>query len=275
MHCFQLKSYFHWSSYMLSGVLAFSRVFERWPIIDSLYFSVVTFTTVGYGDLCPSTDAGKLFTIFYSFAGISIIGALLGIVGGSIIEAERAAIRKTRAAARAAMVELFDPKRKRKRAMAGNSDEESSTDSRVTSSLSGDESSSGSSNDGGGLATLRGIFSNLFSLRKGRDGSKSLLRGVFDVVTDTYYIFVPFLAIAAVIGKREGWNSITSAYFAMATASTVGYGDFSASSPQMRLLSILFIPLAVISLGEILGRIAGFFIRKNTTPPITNATSSG
>ena len=71
--------------------------------------------------------------------------------------------------------------------------------------------------------------------------------------------------MAAVIGKREGWNSITSAYYAMATASTVGYGDVSASSPQMRLLSILFIPLAVISLGEILGRIAGFFIRKNTT----------
>ena len=257
-------------AYMLTGVLAFSRVFERWPIIDSLYFSVVTFTTVGYGDLCPSTDAGKLFTIFYSFAGISIIGALLGIVGGSIIEAERAAIRKTRAAARAAIMELFDPKKKRRKAKAGNSEEESSAESRVTSALSGDgssssSSSSSSSNDGGGLGTLRGIFSNLFSLRKRRDGSKSLLRNAFDIITDTYYIFVPFLAMAAVIGKKEGWNSITSAYYAMATASTVGYGDVSASSPQMRLLSILFIPLAVISLGEILGRIAGFFIRKNTT----------
>ena len=251
--------------YMLSGVVAFSRIFERWPIIDSLYFSVVTFTTVGYGDLCPSTDAGKLFTIFYSFAGISIIGALLGIVGGSIIEAERAAIRKTRAAARAAIMELFVPKKNRRKSKAGNSDEESSAESRVTNALSVGENSSGNSNDGGGLVTLRGIFSNLFSLRKGRDGSKSLLRSAFDVVTDTYYIFVPFLTIAAVIGKREGWNTITSAYYAMATASTVGYGDVSASSPQMRLLSILFIPLAVISLGEILGRIAGFFIRKNMT----------
>ena len=148
--------------YMLTGVLAFSRIFEQWPIIDSLYFSVVTFTTVGYGDLCPSTDAGKLFTIFYSFAGISIIGALLGIVGGSIIEAERAAIRKTRAAARAAMMELFRPKKKHRKSKTGNSDEESSAESRVTNALSGGESSSGNSNDGGGLATLRGIFSNLF-----------------------------------------------------------------------------------------------------------------
>lgn len=35
------------AGYMAVGALAFSRVFERWPIVDSLYFSVVTFTTVG------------------------------------------------------------------------------------------------------------------------------------------------------------------------------------------------------------------------------------
>jgi hypothetical protein len=33
-----------------------------------------------YGDLMPSTDAGRLFAIFFSFAGISIVGALLGYV---------------------------------------------------------------------------------------------------------------------------------------------------------------------------------------------------
>ena len=34
-------------AYMAVGVLAFSRIFEQWPVLDSLYFSVVTFTTVG------------------------------------------------------------------------------------------------------------------------------------------------------------------------------------------------------------------------------------
>jgi len=43
----------------------------RW--IDSLYFSVVTLTTVGYGDFSPKTDFGKLFTIFYILNGIGII----------------------------------------------------------------------------------------------------------------------------------------------------------------------------------------------------------
>jgi len=46
---------------------------EGWSWIDSLYFSVITLTTVGYGDFYPQTDAGKLFTIFYIIIGIGII----------------------------------------------------------------------------------------------------------------------------------------------------------------------------------------------------------
>lgn len=34
-------------AYLLVAVIGFSFVFEKWPIYDSLYFSVVVFTTVG------------------------------------------------------------------------------------------------------------------------------------------------------------------------------------------------------------------------------------
>lgn len=46
---------------------------EGWSWIDSLYFSIITLTTIGYGDFSPQTDAGKLFTIFYILIGIGII----------------------------------------------------------------------------------------------------------------------------------------------------------------------------------------------------------
>ena len=42
-----------------------------------LYWSIVTMSTVGFGDITPTTTASKLFTVFYIFAGISLIGALL------------------------------------------------------------------------------------------------------------------------------------------------------------------------------------------------------
>ena len=53
------------------------HILEGWGWVDSFYFSAVALTTVGFGDLSPSTDASKLFTVFYIFSGISLIGALL------------------------------------------------------------------------------------------------------------------------------------------------------------------------------------------------------
>jgi len=57
---------------LLSGTLFYSQV-EGWSVVDALYFSVTTLTTVGLGDLAPTTTIGKLFTVIYIFAGLSII----------------------------------------------------------------------------------------------------------------------------------------------------------------------------------------------------------
>jgi len=44
------------------GTVAYHYL-EGWSWVDSLYFSVITLTTIGYGDFSPQTDAGKLFTM--------------------------------------------------------------------------------------------------------------------------------------------------------------------------------------------------------------------
>lgn len=46
---------------------------EGWEWLDALYFSVITLTTIGYGDFSPQTDAGKLFTLLYILIGLGII----------------------------------------------------------------------------------------------------------------------------------------------------------------------------------------------------------
>lgn len=53
------------------------HLLERWSWVDSLYFSVVAVTTVGFGDLSPSTDPSKLFTVGYILVGIGIITTYL------------------------------------------------------------------------------------------------------------------------------------------------------------------------------------------------------
>ena len=57
---------------LASGTLFYRRV-EGWNLLDSLCFSVITLTTVGYGDFSPSTTAGNISTMFYIFIGIGII----------------------------------------------------------------------------------------------------------------------------------------------------------------------------------------------------------
>lgn len=58
------------------GTIAY-RFLEDWSWVDALYFSTVAVTTVGFGDLTPSSDASKLFTVFYILSGISIITTYL------------------------------------------------------------------------------------------------------------------------------------------------------------------------------------------------------
>jgi len=42
---------------------------EDWSLIQSLYFSVVTLTTVGYGDITPATELAKRLVVVGAFVG--------------------------------------------------------------------------------------------------------------------------------------------------------------------------------------------------------------
>ncbi len=69
---------------VLTGTLFYWR-FEDWTVIESLYFSVVTLTTVGYGDLHPTTAGTQIFTILYILTGIGVFVALLASVAQQYI----------------------------------------------------------------------------------------------------------------------------------------------------------------------------------------------
>ena len=64
---------------LTSGVI-FYRLTEGWSLADSLYFTVIALTTIGFGDLAHTTTFSRLFTVVYALAGVGLIGTLVHLV---------------------------------------------------------------------------------------------------------------------------------------------------------------------------------------------------
>lgn len=64
---------------VVTGALGFMEI-EGLSLTDSLYFSVATVATVGYGDITPKTEAGKFLALFLIITGV---GTFLGVVANS------------------------------------------------------------------------------------------------------------------------------------------------------------------------------------------------
>lgn len=80
LNYFSQPTTFHLIVYFGCGCLIY-RYLEDWSYSDAAYFLTVTATTVGYGDFCPVTPLGRLFTAFFSLYGISVVlGALTPVI---------------------------------------------------------------------------------------------------------------------------------------------------------------------------------------------------
>lgn len=62
---------------MIASSTAFFHVVEGWSILDSYFFTVVTVSTVGYGNLVPITPLGKIATTFLIFFGLAIFAVAI------------------------------------------------------------------------------------------------------------------------------------------------------------------------------------------------------
>lgn len=80
---------------MMVGTVGYV-VIDDFPLMDAIYQTGITFTTVGFGEIAPVSDAGRIFTITLIIAGFAVFTSALGILATEFSRGNIVAILKER-----------------------------------------------------------------------------------------------------------------------------------------------------------------------------------
>jgi voltage-gated potassium channel len=62
------------------------HLIEGWDVLESFYTTVMTLTTIGYGDFAPKTHGGMLFTVTLVVSGVGTMLYTVGLVAQTMVE---------------------------------------------------------------------------------------------------------------------------------------------------------------------------------------------
>lgn len=76
--------------FMLAGIISVGTIgymlIEKWSFLESLYMTIITITTVGFKEVEPISNGGRIFTILLIVTGVGIIAYTLGLVAQTMVE---------------------------------------------------------------------------------------------------------------------------------------------------------------------------------------------
>lgn len=73
---------------LAGGAAGFLVIEPDWSLLDALYMTIITITTIGFGEVRPLSPAGRVFTIFLIIAGIGVVTAASAHLARFIVEGE-------------------------------------------------------------------------------------------------------------------------------------------------------------------------------------------
>ena len=199
--------------YMGFGV-AVVTFWQKWSFIDSLYFVIVTLTTVGYGDHTTwKTDGAVLFAAVYALCGIMLMGTALGIIAAEVMEKHEEALKIAQKMAKDKTV---------------NNEGQPEEDKKVNP-----------------IWTLLAFVPE--------EARKLVKKSVM-------CLLVIGIGMVLIHFDDKDRSFIMCFYYAVATGTTIGYGDISPKTQGGKVCAVFYILFAVVAIGQLLSSIAGSFI---------------
>lgn len=199
-------------SYIAAGTLFYWQA-TGWDLLQSLYFVIVTLTSVGYGDLAPVGEGVRLFTAMYILFGVGILGTALGEVVSSLLNVD------------------VTP--------AG----------RVIKWLSGIREVARDNKAGTHTTDACGEVEKLLEAQDATSALTTILRTVGACL---------LVGTGAFAALEPGLSLSDALYYAVVTATTVGYGDFSPQTPLEEAFVCGYALFGTILLARSLGAVAAF-----------------
>ena len=200
---------------------------EGWDWDDAIYFCIQTMTTVGYGDIFPQTDEGKLFTIFYIVMCFTIAFSSLALLTGAITSRMRYVRSRCDMKGRETLLQSLRNKRQ--------------------------------ADKKGGAASLTERRQSRESVAAARRTAiaRKYLKEIFQLVL---LILVLTTAYALMGHTIEGWSMLDSYYWAVVTISTVGIGDYTPQTDGTRSMETWGLLISVVIFARSFGKLVALIL---------------
>eukprot|EP00937_MAST-01D_sp_MAST-1D-sp2_P003236 g3236.t1 len=222
------------------------------PVIDEdfsdvVYFTVVTLTTCGFGDVTPKTQAGRLFIIFYVFVGVILFSIVMGISSVSTMRFGVKNMAKARSRAAQRFLRTFG--------RVGEAERRARQGGGMPRPLSTFDGESDDEDEGGAGSSL-----GLPSLRSLRH---STLFRVFAAAAP-FFVFTLVGALVVHLTNAE-WsdemNYTNSLYFTFTTGTTIGYGDIKPTDAAGKWFCVFYIPVSVFVIWRTVHNVSEVYIQ--------------